>query len=144
MISISSVICLVEKLSHKGVPLAELWKEKVTGNPGFDFHTISPEIIFAFGEAKYRSNSNAYSDAAKQVCDFIDLAKDDLDLNNLKNFSQEAALKLVNDKLRSFTVAFSMHSDNYGAIFNNAVSNEFIKKISTHAQELYLIGVKHA
>jgi hypothetical protein len=144
MISISSIMCLVERLSHKEVPLAELWKEKVTGNPGFDFHTISPEIIFSFGEAKYRSSSNAYTDAAEQICDFIDLAKDRIELSNLQNFSLEAALKLANEKIRSFTVAFSMHSDNYGTIFNNAIGNEFIKKISTHAHELYLIGVKHA
>ena len=144
MISISSIMCLVERLSHKEVPLSELWKEKVTGNPGFDFHTISPEIIFAFGEAKYRSNSNAYSEAAEQVFNFIDLGKDFVDLIHLQNFSQKAAQKLANEKIRSFTVAFSMHSDNYGTIFNNALGNDFIKKISTHAQELYLIGVQHA
>ena len=144
MISISSVACLVEQLAHQRLPIAELWKEKVTGNPGFDFHTISPQVFFAFGEAKYRSRSNAYGEAARQVAEFIDLEKDFGELANLRNFSADAATKLANDKIRSFTLAFSINSDDYMYIFQNAIKNENVKKIATCAQELYLVGVKHA
>ena len=31
---------LEENYQHTKFPLAEIWKEKAKGNPGFDFHTI--------------------------------------------------------------------------------------------------------
>ena len=41
LVSFSAQNTLVSHYNHKKIPLAELLKEKVSGNPGFDFHTIS-------------------------------------------------------------------------------------------------------
>lgn len=40
IVSYSAQNALELVYSHKRIPLAELLKEKVLGNPGFDFHTI--------------------------------------------------------------------------------------------------------
>lgn len=143
MISMSAIACLVEKLSHQKIPLAELWKEKLTGNPGFDFHTEAPANILAFGEAKYRTNTNAYGVAAKQVVEFIEMKKDFGDCIHLQNFVIDAVNRLVGERIRSFTLAFSMESEEYSTIFENALQNKDIQTIAKNSQELYLVGVKH-
>ena len=44
---------LGEEFNHVVFPLAELWKEKILGNHGFDFHTENTAEHICFGEAKY-------------------------------------------------------------------------------------------
>lgn len=53
MISASAQDALVQTFGHVKVPLAELLKEKITGNPGFDFHTETQNNLISFGEAKF-------------------------------------------------------------------------------------------
>jgi hypothetical protein len=143
MISMSTVACLVEKLTHKPIPLAELWKEKVTGNPGFDFHSEEPSATIVFGEAKYRRGGNAYDSAAKQVVNFVQNEKDLGDAESLENFASETAISnLVINKSRSFTLAFSISSDDYALIFKNASLNANVIKVAQTSQNLFLIGVK--
>ena len=55
---------LVKRLKYLDIPLAELFKEQVSGNPGFDFYSANKEEIIIFGEAKYNSRQNAYGDGA--------------------------------------------------------------------------------
>lgn len=55
VISSSAQTVMEDEYTHEKMPLAELWKEKAKGNPGFDFHTISPQELLFFGEAKYNS-----------------------------------------------------------------------------------------
>lgn len=44
------------------IPLAELIKQKVKGNPGFDFFAVNRDtVVMIFGEAKYDASSNAYN-----------------------------------------------------------------------------------
>lgn len=62
---------ITNELKYTDIPLAELWKEKVSGNPGFDYHSENKDNIIIFGEAKYVANQNAYGRALKQVVDFI-------------------------------------------------------------------------
>ena len=51
---------LVNELKYLDIPLAELFKEQISGNPGFDFYSANLEQIIIFGEAKYNSRQNAY------------------------------------------------------------------------------------
>jgi len=83
MISMSAGDCLGDRLGHTVLPLSELWKEQISGNPGFDFHTESHKKRIAFGEAKYNSNQNSYTAAASQVHAFIDAKKDKIDAVHL-------------------------------------------------------------
>ena len=58
------------------LPLAEIIKEQLSNNPGFDYHCVTKEDIPIFGEAKYVAGKNAYGKALSQVANFIEEAKD--------------------------------------------------------------------
>lgn len=46
---------LVSELRYLDIHLAELFKEQVSGNPGFDFYSANNQRVIIFGEAKYNS-----------------------------------------------------------------------------------------
>ena len=59
---------LVEDYRYWNMPIAELFKQKADGNPGFDFHTVTPDgNLLMFGEAKYVAKTNAYNSVLKQI-----------------------------------------------------------------------------
>lgn len=131
---------LVEHFSHSYIPLAELWKEKVSNNPGFDFHSESTTNLIIFGEAKYNSISNPHGDAIDQVEDFITKGKDKKELTDLKHFvSTEATSNFLNNK-KGFAISFSINSRNPQEIIDNAVNSKKINNISNY-DEFYIIGV---
>ena len=68
VISMTAQNVLCQEYKHNIIPIAELWKEKETGNPGFDFHSESTDALIFFGEAKYRSRGSGYRDAFSQLC----------------------------------------------------------------------------
>ena len=61
---------LVENLQHTDIPLMELLGRKKSNNPGFDFYTEKDFLIVA-GEAKYKTNQNAYNSSLKQINEFV-------------------------------------------------------------------------
>lgn len=143
LVSIAAGNSLGVVLNHAVFPISELWKEKVTKNHGFDFHTESTQEIISFGEAKYVKGTNPYNASAAQILEFIDLKKDAGDAVHLRTFaSQNAIQKLVNSS-RGFTVAFSMHSDNPQSILKNALASDIIQKLIKCSQELQIVGVKN-
>ena len=72
---------IVSELGYLDIPLAELLGRKVSGNPGFDFHSqnCSTDTVI-FGEAKYITAQSAYPSAIKQIKEFIDDKKDVADI----------------------------------------------------------------
>lgn len=142
MISMSSGKCLKEKHSHKNLPLSELWKEKLSNNPGFDFHTLSPSNKFSFGESKYQSSDNAYPSAAKQTHRFSKEGKDKNDAVHLEHFGSPYAIKNLHEDKKGYVVAFSINSDDHKKILANSLKNSNIKSLSKRCDELYIIGVK--
>lgn len=142
LVSTSAKDTLCTHYNHKKISLAELWKEKNSGNPGFDFHTETPTELIAFGEAKYRNQSNAYSKAFEQLDDFIKNEKDLKELSDLRNFVGNKALSnIVNLNLKAFIAAFSIYSKNDKLIINNIMKNQYIENLLRHS-ELYIIGVE--
>lgn len=143
LISLKSEDILETQYNHKPFPLSELWKEKIGGNGGFDFHTESPSEYITFGEAKYRSYSNSYSDASTQVVKFISPQnkKDIGDIYLLMglNASKNSIDNLKNGK-RNFAIGFSLHSSNYSLIERNIMSEPSIQNLIQIAEELYIIG----
>lgn len=142
MISMSSGHYLENKCDHDVLPLSEIWKPKILGNEGFDFHTVSPSDKFSFGEAKFRSSGNAYGEAAEQISDFINNGKDNGDIGLLNYFNRPIAINNLLEGKRGFIVAFSINSDDHELILNNSLDNEDIKNLSKGCDELYIIGVK--
>jgi len=143
MISMNSGYCLRDKQNHEILPISELWKPKISGNEGFDFHTVSPNDRFSFGEAKYVSSGNAYGKAAEQVCKFIDEGKDCGDAGLLNYFNKPIAINNLQDGKRGFVVSFSINSSDHETILKNSLENNDIKKLLKSCDELYIIGVKN-
>ena len=132
---------LTEQFSHAPVPLAELWKEKKSGNPGFDYHSESQTSLLIFGEAKYNSTANPYSDAIDQVEGFIDSGKDRMELVDLKNFVSQTAVQNFISGKKGFSIAFSIHSQTPKTIINNAIKYQNANNIASY-DEYYIVGVQ--
>lgn len=142
MISMSAGHCLQKKHDHTVLPLSELWKEKLSNNPGFDFHTLSPADKFSFGEAKFVSSGNSYWQAAEQTFRFAGEGKEKDDAVHLMHFSKPVAIDNLIKGKRGFIVAFSINSEDHESILRNSLKNEDIKGLSKCCDELYIVGVK--
>lgn len=143
LVSMSSQEILCKELSHVFIPLSELWKEKVKGNPGFDFHTQTPSELISFGESKYSSNGNPYTSAIEQIEEFISLGKDVADLVHLENISNVSitALYQVRANIRAFSVAFSLNAQNIKLVLKNVVKKLKEANLLKHP-EIFIIGVE--
>jgi hypothetical protein len=142
MISMSSGHCLQENHKHKVFPLSELWKEKVSNNHGFDFHTLSPENKLSFGESKFSSTNNSYNSSAEQVLRFAKEGKDEIDAVHLMHFCKPIAIENLRKGRKGFVVAFSINSEDHKTILNNSLENEHILELVTCCDELFIVGVK--
>ena len=141
LVSISAKDILITKLDHKNIPLAELWKEKISGNPGFDFHTESPSYLITFGEAKYSSSINPHTHALSQIVDFINEKKDEADLIHLRNFASCKAVENAMNQKKAFVAAFSLNGTQFERIFNTVLTSSRIEPLLEYP-ELYIIGVE--
>lgn len=142
MISMAAGQSLGLLLNHTVFPIAELWKEKLTNNPGFDFHTESTLPTICFGEAKYDKASNPYTAAASQIIDFIKDKKDLGDAAHLERLATKTALESLLKSSRGFTVAFSLKSDDPEKVLKNALKSDLIATLCKTATELQLVGVQ--
>ncbi|MDA0144064.1 MULTISPECIES: hypothetical protein [Vibrio] len=140
MVSASAQDALVEAFGHIKVPLAELLKEKISGNPGFDFHTETNTELVAFGEAKFSGGSNPYRNALEQIAKFISLKKGDAELVDLQNFVSEGAINNALSKRSAFVAAFSINGKKPQAIMSNAFKSQYLTNL-LQQDEIYLIGV---
>lgn len=141
MVSDTAQSALREYLQHFRLPLAELIKEKISGNPGFDFHTESPNAILAFGEAKYSGVQNAHSKALRQIKEFIIAKKDVQELGELRKFVTEIAIQNAANGKKSYCAAFSIVSEDIQAIMQNALDSNYLLEL-TCFETVFLIGVK--
>lgn len=141
MISMSAQDALKESACHKVVPLAEMFKERMSGNSGFDFHTETPTSYLAFGEAKYSGRSTPYEKALVQISDFITLKKDEAELIDLKHFCSKKAVDRVTIGEKAFIAAFSLNVKNIDKLFARILAIDEVAKLLIYP-ELYLIGVE--
>lgn len=145
MVSMGSARALEILFNHIVVPVAELWKPQLKQNEGFDFHTVCPEEVINFGEAKFSSvqSKNPHGDAIPQACDFIDNEKHYRDRVHLLNLVSPNAITNLDDEDFGVIAAFSINSDNPLAILENALKSAEISFLSRNIKYVYLVGVKH-
>lgn len=141
LVSYSAQNVLVSHYNHTKIPLAELLKEKVSGNPGFDFHTISEKRFLIFGEAKFSLSDTPRAIALDQIGNFIDLKKDYAELNSLRTFIDEETHSNIVAGRKGYAAAFSFNAKNIDNIFKNALESEIIEEIAKH-NELFLIAIE--
>lgn len=140
VVSVFSKKAIVDKLDYLDIPLAELIKEKVVGNPGFDFYSENKNSILLFGEAKYVAKTNAYNRALEQVENFSVSGKDINDIASIYHFFSEEALKNANDGNKGYIAAFSSTEIDTEDLIRNIQNNEHYKNLSSH-KELICIAV---
>ncbi len=131
---------LHSQYQHTKVPLAELLKEKISGNPGFDFHTETPANMIAYGESKYSGSSTRYSDALRQISEFIRDKKDDIDLRLLNSFVSSVAISNHIAGKKSYSAAFSINAKNPELIMDNVAASDSVMNLLA-CENLFLIGV---
>lgn len=140
-ISYSAQGALRQQYKHKGLPLAELIKEQVSQNPGFDFHMLRSDCILVFGEAKYRKRHNGFYDALKKVHELVCQNKHISDCGTLNKFYSEAVKKCYNDGY-ALALAFSL-----SGMEVESNKKEWWKKIkdleSLSGRDVYVIGVQN-
>ncbi|SFD02099.1 hypothetical protein SAMN05421780_1234 [Flexibacter flexilis DSM 6793] len=142
LISYTAQCALEKEYRHQKIPLAELWKEKVSGNPGFDFHTISSSNYLIFGEAKFSLSVTPREKALNQIEEFIGNNKDSGELIWLKPFLDETTLaNITNNNEKGYTAAFSFNNESIDITFTNALTSSALKEITKH-KELYLIAIE--
>lgn len=141
MISDTAQCVLVSEAEHKRLPLADLFKERVSGNGGFDFHTVSSDDNIIYGEAKYSGINSRYTAAICQINDFINDKKDIAELSVLRQFvSDSASLRAIDGK-KGYTAAFSLVCADKAQVMRNAVKSTNLKDLHQY-EEIYLIGVE--
>lgn len=142
LISYAANIGLSRQCEHKSIPLAELWKEKVLGNPGFDFHTESPANVVIFGESKYSSTFTPHMNAINQIMRFIKEEKDIAELNDLKNFIRQESERNLLDGKKGFAAAFSVNARDIKHAIIYPLQNAMQLGELFEQAEVYLIGVE--
>lgn len=144
LVSYSAKRALVSQLSHIDIPLSELFKEKISGNPGFDFHTKSHNSLIVFGEAKYKSTHSAYKDAEDQLIDFLKMEpekqKHIKELKELRKFTGNQAAGKVLDGKFGVAAAFSTYSQNADMVIKHAIEYDSFQQLLNN-EEVYIIGV---
>jgi hypothetical protein len=129
---------LVIELKYLDVPLAELFKEQVSGNPGFDFYSANKEKVIIFGEAKYSSGRNAYGIGMEQVDRFIREGQDVSDLNDIDKFFEEESLKLADKGDKAYAIAFAAKGTASDMIIKGIIRNKHYKDIAINKEVIFL------
>lgn len=104
-------------LLYKKIPIAELVKNRVSGNGGFDFHLENEKDgVIIFGEGKYRNGINSYkasfSSALKQVVDFIKDGMDSSEYPDLSCFLSELTKNNYSSD-KGYAIGFSINSSDF-------------------------------
>ncbi|CVK20107.1 hypothetical protein [Sporomusa sphaeroides] len=132
---------LLNQLSYLHIPLSELLGMKISGNPGFDFHSQNNGTdTIIFGEAKYNSRQSAYSTAIAQVSQFIDEKKDIMQIAELQHFCSPAALTRANDGFRGFAIAFSAKSTSSDDMIASIIAHGDFSKLLPF-EEIVMVAV---
>lgn len=132
---------IVNDLNYLDIPLPELFKEKVKGNPGFDFYSVNPDTeILLFGEAKYKAKVNAYDAAFEQIDRFVVNGKDIDELASLEHFCSESSQEKVVDGIKGYIAAFSSTSMSDEVLVAHIEKDEHYKRLLQY-EEVVCVAV---
>lgn len=129
---------LVNQMKYSDIPLAEIFKEQVTGNPGFDFYSVNKNKNIIFGEAKYNTRQNAYGIGMEQVDRFIREEQDISDLTDIDKFFEYESLEMANNGEKAYAVAFAAKKTNTDKIINGIMNNDHYLNLAKNKEVLYL------
>lgn len=142
LMSFTAQNTLVEVCGHTSLPIAELLKEKVSGNPGFDYHTISQDDVLIFGEAKYSKEGTPKDNAIDQISSFIELKKDYAELHSLLPLIKKEVQDKILVGIKGYAAAFSLNMRSVDLAFKNALKMETLKSVTDEHAEYYIIAIQ--
>lgn len=127
---------------YKALPLAEIIKEQISGNPGFDFHHEKDELILIFGEAKYKTGRSGYTAAFSQIVSHIKEQKDLKELPSLRDFVADGARENMRIGRRGYSAAFSTSRKSFDseALIDNIKANSDFALLVQH-EALLIVAV---
>lgn len=127
---------VVNDFGYMDIPLAELFKQKKKGNPGFDFFAVNSQtIVMVFGEAKYDALSNAYNRAFSQIAKFVEVeGKDVLDMMDLEHLVPDEAKEKMAEGMKGFIAAFSSTSMSDGKLKAHIENNKYYQALLKYAE----------
>ena len=134
---------LVERYGYFSMPIGELFKQKVTGNPGFDFFSINHNEIILFGEAKYVAKSTPFKNALNQITDFIEDGKDSKDMWDIEKFipeRQKAQLNFLNGQ-KGYVGSFSSKKESDQELIDKIKNLKSYKELQATYPEVICIGI---
>lgn len=150
MVSMGSSKALEIVFGHRALPIAELWKPKLSQNEGFDFHTVCSKDIINFGEAKFSSNSSPYSGASGQSSGaggqadgFIAAEKHLMDGPHLGPIAGDIPAANLDSDIFGIVLAFSINAVNPLTILNNALMQSKTYENLKKAKNIYIVGISH-
>lgn len=143
MVSMGAAKALEVLFKHTLIPIAELWKPQAKQNEGFDFHSLCPNQIINFGEAKYCSNSTSYGRALKQAGSFVSVMKHKRDRAHLLNLVPPEGIANLDNDIHGVIAAFSVHAGDQLTIYKNALEKAAAFSKDHSVKFVYLIGVTH-
>ena len=98
---------VVDTHSYLDVPIADLFKKQIAGNPGFDFYTLNANKNILFGEAKYIAKQSGHLSALKQSYKFYTQKQHITEIADIeKFFCKDSLANCTKDEI-GFMVAFS-------------------------------------
>lgn len=100
-------ISVVDTHSYLDIPIADLFKKQIVGNPGFDFYTLNANKNILFGEAKYITKQSGHLSALKQSYNFYIQKQHITEIADIRDFFCKDSLENCNKDEIGFMVAFS-------------------------------------
>ena len=139
VVSVLAKRALTIEFNYVDIPLSELIGKKISGNPGFDFHSQNSNTdTIIFGEAKYVAKETAHMRALKQVSEFIEAEKDIKDIADLEKFCTTNALQRAVNGNKGFAVAFSAKKTTSDNIIESIQRKEEFKKLLIHEEIIFV------
>lgn len=129
---------LVSQMGYLDIPLGELFKEKISQNPGFDIYSGTTDQMIVFGEAKYVNQSNAYGKSMEQVDRFINNKKDVADFVDIDRFYKPIFFDNASKGDKSYAVAFSSKSTSTEDLIKGILNNNHYTALSKQKEIIYV------
>lgn len=131
---------VVDTQSYLDIPIADLFKKQVGGNPGFDFYTLNSTKNILFGEAKYIAKQSAHLSALKQSFDFYNDKQHITEIADIKDFFCEESLNNCLNNEIGFMIAFSAKSTSTSKLIDIIQKNNYYLELKKF-KEVILIAV---
>ena len=129
---------MISEMGYLNIPLGEIFKEQISGNPGFDIYSGTKDDLIVFGEAKYIKSQNAYGNAMKQVDRFIKEGQDTSDFVDIDKFYGVKFFENAEKGQKAYAVAFSSKATSTDKLINGILNNSHYKSLSKQTEIIYV------